>query len=257
VSKHNLCHNHQRDPLVFEHLCLSQEVGELIKVFGRMHCRPEPMADSLREDRHVQLSSYQVSAIMYHDRAPRVRAKTEELREFVAAIGGECFFQDRADDGQVLRSAVVSFTPAESRNLEEYGDIVAIDPTFVALNLNWSVIPLTLIGRHRELHSGGVVFCATTSAEVFTWILCLLVHPLPCRERLKTIISDDDQGLDAAFSQTRDASIRERGVLSASGIRCKGSCDWPIKVDALNSLTYSELWGQPVARASVVPASMT
>jgi hypothetical protein len=70
VSKHQLCHNHQHDALVFAHLCLPHEVEELIKVFGRLHCRPELVADYLREDRHVQLSSYQVSAIMYENRAP-------------------------------------------------------------------------------------------------------------------------------------------------------------------------------------------
>jgi hypothetical protein len=80
--------NYQHDPLVFARLCLSEELGEVIKVFDRLYCRPQLVADYLREDRHLQLSSYQVSAIISHDRAPRVRAETEELRVFVAAIGG-------------------------------------------------------------------------------------------------------------------------------------------------------------------------
>jgi hypothetical protein len=48
-----------------------------------------------------------------------------------------------------------------------------------------------------------------------------------------------------------------KGVLCASGIECRGSYNWRIKEDAVNSLKYSELWEQLVVRASAVPPSMT
>jgi hypothetical protein len=55
-----------------------------------------------------------------------------------------------------------------------------IDPTFVPLNLNWSVIPLTVVGLEREIHCASLFLCARTTAETFNWILHLFVVVLPC-----------------------------------------------------------------------------
>jgi hypothetical protein len=107
------------------------------------------------------------------------------------------------------RSAIATFTPTELENLANFGDVIAIDPTFLPLYLGWSVIPLTVIGKAREIRSAGLIMSATTDANVFEWILHMLTHDLPCKEILVTIISDDDRGLNSAFDNTPDSKITE------------------------------------------------
>jgi hypothetical protein len=48
-----------------------------------------------------------------------------------------------------------------------FGDVVGIDATFLPVNLNWSVIPLTVIGRGREIRSGGLVLFLSGVGDLY------------------------------------------------------------------------------------------
>ena len=111
--------------------------------------------------------------------------------------------------GNFYRRAIATFTKDELINLQNYGDLVGIDPTYCCLKSNWSIIPLTLVGYDRQILSGGCIFCSNTTSDIFCWILKLLAYDLPCSPIIKTICSDDDLGLDSAFSKMeQDPSIK-------------------------------------------------
>jgi hypothetical protein len=67
------------------------------------------------------------------------------------AIGGQCYIREEDWDGVMARTAVATFAREEMQNPTDFGDLVAIDPTFTPLNLSWNVIPITVIGRDREI----------------------------------------------------------------------------------------------------------
>jgi hypothetical protein len=193
--------------LIYAHLCVDNTTKELIQALAEMNCNPEKVAAYLARDKGIQLSSHQISLLMHPNHQQRQSLESDELHEFMDQIHGRSFLQESEEDNQIFRTGIATFTQEELTNLEQYGDVVAIDPTFVPLNLNWSVIPLTVIGRSREIHCGGLILCARTSAQTFHWILQLLVHSLPCANILRTIISDDDTALDSAFDRTDDPLI--------------------------------------------------
>ena len=101
--------------------------------------------------------------------------------------------------------------------MTNYGDFISIDPTFASLSTHWTIIPITTIWIDRELRSGGLIFTSNTRSETFQWILNLFVNILPCKDKLNTIISDEDSGKDGAFILTRnqndDLTFKEKVML--------------------------------------------
>lgn len=53
----------------------------------------------------------------------------------------------------IYRRAIATFTEDELNSLNNYGDLISIDPTYCNLTSNWSVIPLTVIGPARNILS--------------------------------------------------------------------------------------------------------
>lgn len=49
------------------------------------------------------------------------------------------------------------------------------------------------------------IFASSLKATIFKWILTLLVSVLPCKDRILTLCSDDDTGLDGAFTLARES----------------------------------------------------
>ena len=115
------------------------------------------------------------------------------------------FYYDDSNDTpeKIKRKVFASFTIQEYSNLERYGDFISIDPTFYSMSSNWSIIPLTVIGCEREVRSAGLIFASSLKTETFYWILHLLVDILPSKDKLTTICSDDDTGLNGAFTETK------------------------------------------------------
>jgi hypothetical protein len=196
---------------LFAHHLLSTETLKLIRALGRAGLSPQRVAIFLAEEKQIRLSSHQISAVMRRSREEDHVLESDELIDFITRVGGFYAVQEFEEEGIVVRSAVATFTPEEQSNLERFGDVVGIDPTFAPTSLNWSLVPITVVGQSREIHCAGLIFCARTTAETFNWILHLLAHVLPSSAKLETIISDDDQALDSAFALNRDPVIARKG----------------------------------------------
>jgi hypothetical protein len=78
------------------------------------------------------------------------------------STGGQHFVPQNDRDVVAIHTAVVTFMRQEIQNLADFGDLVAIDPTFPPLCLGWNVIPLTVVGRDREVPLGGLVMSVTS-----------------------------------------------------------------------------------------------
>lgn len=118
-------------------------------------------------------------------------------------------FFEKNKNGIIHRRAVATFTLEELKMLNDYGDFISIDPTFGSISNSWSIIPITVIGPNRDIHSAGCIFTYTVNSEVFIWILKLLSSVLPCSKILKTIASDDDNALNSAFMYISSSNDEE------------------------------------------------
>jgi hypothetical protein len=84
------------------------------------------------------------------------------------------------------------------RHLAEFENI-SISPTCFPLYHCWHEMPLTALGRSPVLHSAGFILCSTPGGHVFKWILQLIVETLPSEDITRTILSDNDPGLNCPF----------------------------------------------------------
>jgi hypothetical protein len=177
---------------------------------------PGQLGMRLRKNRGISLSVPQLRSLVYdHDPSLSRDAETQELEAYMQAIASQCYIREEYRDGVIARTAVATFTQEEMQNLTDFGDIVAIDPTFTPLNLSHKVIHITAIGRDREIRSGGLVMSVTAGEFVFRWILDLLTEAMPCGDIIRTIVSDDDVSLRAPFENSETDRIR--------GL-CRGIC---------------------------------
>jgi hypothetical protein len=198
----SITHSHVIDPIAFAHKLLSRSMLSLvIDLRGSAGCTPAQIASLLKKRHKIALSSYQVREILRQDRS--METETVELEAYLNTHRGAVMFQEHVEGDLTVRTAAATFDEMELENLRLYGDVISIDPTFMQSSLEWAVIPLTVVGRNREIHSGGIVFTSSCTADVFVWILSLIMERLPCRKIVKTIISDDDPGLDGAFGNPK------------------------------------------------------
>jgi hypothetical protein len=175
-------------------------------------CSPGRLAIWIRNNKGISLSTQQVRNLVYIRNTERdMHVETIELENYMASIGGKSFVMEEEREGKTVRTAIATFTRPELENLADFGDLVAIDPTFTPLTLNWNVIPITVVGKGREIRSGGIVMSLSTVGNMFHWILTLLTDVLPCREKIRSIVSDEDKGLSSAFDSSENPRISSLG----------------------------------------------
>ena len=111
-------------------------------------------------------------------------------------------------DGIIRRKAVATFTREEIENLSKFGDFLSIDPTYSTMTSFWSIIPLTVIGAEREIRSAGMIFASSGKSEIWRWILQILLQELPTKDKLETLCSDDDVGIEGCFTETKNIRFK-------------------------------------------------
>ena len=207
VATSCLVHNHNRDPFLFIHKLIGPDIEKLILNMMKNGVSSPIIAKIIHDNYGTTLSSTQINDICKaHKNIKKEQrlAETEELKEYMQSTDGIFYYDDKKDDHNVIRRKVVAtFTKEEYSNLSTYGDFVSIDLTFTRMSSNWSIIPLTIVGAEREIRSAGIIFASSTKSKIFRWILNLLVDILPCKDKLKTICSDDDNGLAGAFTEVK------------------------------------------------------
>ena len=204
VSNAALEHSHDLDPLMFAHMLVDGETQKLMRVLYQTGGGTAQIQRFLSESKGILLSGFQIRSIVKQEVRDDNVAESDELKNFMRDKGiVECL--EHREGETVYRRAVASFTHEELKNLARFGDFVSIDPSFCALSTYWTMIPITLVGKSRELRSGGCIFCSSATTEVFEWSIQLLLHKLPCKDVIRTICSDDDQTLDAAWERLQDS----------------------------------------------------
>lgn len=156
--------------------------------------------DVIRSQFKVNLSTDQMRRICKKFKRKIIKTETDDLFEYMKTTNGKAIIFQTKTRNIIRRQAIATFTQEELENLANYGDFIAIDPTFAPLSTNWSIIPLTVINNERRILSAGIVFASQNKAAIFKWILELLVLKLPCKDIVQTICSDDDLALNSAFN---------------------------------------------------------
>lgn len=238
-------HNHKLNPDFFAHKLLTKEQKEYVNLLHSQFIPPNKIAVLLLKKYNIKLSREQisyVSAVEYDKIAGKKTAETEDLEKYMQLINGKSYtFPPENDKSAVkIRQGIATFTKNELDSLKNFGDFISIDPTYAALSTHWIIIPITLIGLDRELKSGGLIFTSNSKSETFQWILDLFVNILPTKETLKTIISDEDSGLDGAFTLTKNQDCLEEfkeKVLKLNRI----ICSWHKTKNFIKQLTSLKL----------------
>lgn len=149
------------------------------------------------------LSREQISYVAAND-SKRSKAKkiaeTVDLENYMKSIKGVSFIYQPEDNTVKIRQDIATFTEEELCSLANYDDFISIDPIFASLTTHWVIIPITTIGPEREIRRGGLMFTSNITSETFQWIIDLFINVLPTKDILKTMISDEDSGLDGAFT---------------------------------------------------------
>jgi hypothetical protein len=137
----------------------------------------------------------QLATLMKDDGVEPLATETEKLVAEVVSQGGESHVYLIGED---LRAAVLTITPFERENLRRFGDVIFLDGTMIRNSLGWTTFPITLINEARAITSGGLLFTAFETQEVFDWLLQTLVGI--CQGKIQTIFTDEDSALVASTS---------------------------------------------------------
>lgn len=198
-------HNHPINPISFVHCIINDDTKNVIKNMSKANINSTKISEFLFYDKNINITATQVSSIT----APKIQKEqnleTDLLINKMENEKGSYFVFPPEEIGKTnYRRGVATFTQEEKKNLQNFGDFVCIDPTYRGLKNNWTMIPISLIGRNRELRSGGIVFCSNVTSDIFKWIMKLLAYKLPSSNMIKTICSDDDLMLNSAYHNLKN-----------------------------------------------------
>jgi hypothetical protein len=66
-------------------------------------------------------------------------------------INGLAFTYQEDYNNQIQRIVVPTITQQELLNLKNFSDVIEIDSTIVPLQLDWQIIPITLIDQYKNI----------------------------------------------------------------------------------------------------------
>lgn len=198
-------HNHPINPISFVHCIINDDTKNVIKNMSKANINSTKISEFLFYDKNINITATQVSSIT----APKIQKEqnleTDLLINKMENEKGSYFVFPPEEIGKTnYRRGVATFTQEEMKNLHNFGDFVCIDPTYRGLKNNWTMISISLIGRNRELRSGGIVFCSNVTSDIFEWIMKLLAYKLPSSNMIKTICLDDDLMLNSTYHNLKN-----------------------------------------------------
>ena len=200
LNTSTISHNHPMNPLSFAHKNVDDDTKQVMNTMSKCNISSTKISDFLYESKSIRITSSQVRYVINQDKQKDNKIETEELIDKIVKEDGLYFVLDDPCGDVNYRRAIFTVTHDELDNLQKFGDFISIDPTYPNLTSNWTTIPLTVVGHARELRSGGVIFCSNVTSDVYTWVIKILANNLPCYNILRTISSDDDQNLEAAWN---------------------------------------------------------
>ena len=228
ITHLNNKHNHLTNSFSFVHKYLTEETKDLIITLTQTGVSNTQIAMIIEKQCQIKLTREQISSVAKAEKRSRIKDKiseSEELRNYMNQIGGISHILVYKSNDIVKRKGIATFTMEELQNLQNYGEFIVIDPTFYTLTSNWTIIPITVIGPEREIRSGGLIFSSSTKSEIFRWILKLLLNELPSKGKMNTLCSDDDAGIEGAFTMIQLEENNNEFKLQVSKIN-KIICFW-------------------------------
>lgn len=125
--------------------------------------------------------------------------ESEMLIKYMMNNGiSKCF--EIEQDNSLKRIAIFTMNRDEIQNLKNYGDVIFIDGTHVHLNLKWEVFPITAITKDMTICSCGILYTAVSNEEILKWLLYQICSFDEVRNKIKTIVTDEDNALSIAFN---------------------------------------------------------
>lgn len=243
VTKVFNSHNHNLNPEIFAHKNLPKEQIDFIQMLSAQFIPPIKIAALFRSKFKYDLSREQISYVATAD-SERSKAKiteTVDLEDYMKTINGVSYIYPPENNSPVkIRQGIATFTKEELSSLTNYGDFISIDPTFASLTTHWVIIPITTIGSEREIRSGGLIFTSNIKSETFRWIIDLFINVLPTKDILRTMISDEDSGLDGAFTLIKNEDDIEEFKEKVSHLN-RIICSWHKTQNFLKQLTSLKL----------------
>ncbi|KAK8891442.1 hypothetical protein M9Y10_028651 [Tritrichomonas musculus] len=199
VSSFFNSHNHFLSASLYAHLTLKDDIEAMILNLVTSGVKFSNIITAVRNATGQTLSTYQLKNLCKRMSIKTLKCESEDLIEYVNAHHGLAVPIEDPEGDFIRRNGVATFNQKELKNLEKYGDFVAINTSFAPMISHLSIIPITVVNSQRKILSGGLIFASSNSRNTFKYILKLLTTVLPCKSIIQTICSDDDPGLDAAF----------------------------------------------------------
>lgn len=90
----------------------------------------------IRSQLNVKLSTNQMRTICKKFKRKIIKTETDDLFEYMKATNGKAIIFQTKTRNFIRRQAIATFTQDELEKLANYGDFIAIDPTFAPLSTN-------------------------------------------------------------------------------------------------------------------------
>ena len=220
-SKGNLNHiGHQLDSSLYSHDLLEDNQKELINGLHFAGCSKKVIQNYVLSIGGPFLSSINIEKIIYHRCIMDFSHQTQDLIQYMNDTQGSSFSYEIENETEIQRMAVFTISSEEKNNLMNYMDVVFIDPTFINLENQWTLIPITLVSNTRNILSGGMVFTAITNEEILHWILNILLFEFNGIQNTKSIVTDEDSAFIPAFKNIKKTMEMNNETFTIDHILC-------------------------------------
>jgi hypothetical protein len=139
------------------------------------------------------LTTSQLAKITRKPHIENFTLESDSLLQLMESLNGYAYICEEELDDISNRIAVLTFTQEEYSNIKKYGDVLFIDSTFLPLNLDWQVLPLTVVTEFKTIECAGILFAAVVTTEVIIWLFTKLCEIPEFHNSFRTLTTDDDQ----------------------------------------------------------------
>ena len=194
----NLEHNHPLRPDIFSFFTCPEDVQDLIRKMSSVDISTRKIRRFMQLLDH-ELTSLQIRKIIGRQTNCYADAESIELEKYVKEHDGLFYRLEKSDGSQRFCQAVLSIMPFERENLIKFGSVLFIDGTQNNSRLKWEMIPLTVIDQYRRIRSAGLCMTASGDEEALTWLLSQLMKEKAIRDKIKSVITDEDSAFGPAW----------------------------------------------------------
>ena len=139
----------------YAYLSLDLNTKAIIKTMHAVNIDSTKMSEFLYKHKKIRITAKQVTNLFNRNKENADIAETELL---IQKIKNEkrfykVFSPENVESDDNSRLAIVSFTQKEMYNLQNFGDMICIDPTYPCLTSGWTTIPITVVGKLKRFSS--------------------------------------------------------------------------------------------------------